>query len=137
MCKNWNIHIFFLSLKHRSNLIISGGHNMKTEDSLNVLQQAGMQILQNHKFQHSVQNLGKAVLQGGAAVGSATGAALIGSGTTASIGTAAASAGATISGAASAAGSALLAAAASPVVIGCAIVGAGILVGVGIKKLFE
>lgn len=110
---------------------------MTTDDGLNALQKAGMQIIQNQGVQNSIQNLGKSIWQGGVAIGGATGAAAIGSGSVAGISTAVASAGSAISSAATAVGSAIATAAASPLVIGCAVVGAGILVGVGIKKLFE
>lgn len=110
---------------------------MKTDNGLNALQQAGMQIVQNRGVQNSVQNLGKSILQGGVAIGGATGAAAVGTGSLAGISTAVAGAGSAISGAATAVGSAIVTAAASPIVIGCAIVGTGILIGAGIKKLFE
>lgn len=110
---------------------------MNANDGLNALAKGGMQIVQNPGVQNSMQNLGKTVLQGGVSVCGATGATLIGHGTVAGISSAAATAGSAISSAATSVGTAIVSAAASPVVIGCAVVGVGILAIVGISKLFE
>jgi len=110
---------------------------MDANDGLNALAKGGMQIMQNSGVQNSIQNLGKTVIQGGVSVCGATGAAVIGHGTVAGISSAAATAGSAISSAATAVGSAVASAAASPIVIGCAVVGVGILAIVGISKLFK
>lgn len=100
------------------------------------LKKAAESIVTDSKVINAGQQLVKTTAQGGMQIAAATGAAIIGTGTTAGIGTAISTTGAAITTAGSALGTALVGAATSIATVALPIIGVAVIIG-GIASLFD